>query len=258
MLKKIILKLLGNGKTKIKLDVLRQKYFPKKHEVEDLNKRVGFYSQFINKGDLVYDVGANVGNRTDAFINLGAKVVAIEPQPLCQFFLKQKFGKKITLEKVALGSQKGKMEMFISDVSTISSFDKEWINTVKMGRFNMYNWDKSIEVDMVLFDEIIDKYGKPAFTKIDVEGFELEVLKGLTNFSGVFSLEFALPEFLDRAVEYINFMVSKTDCVFNLSLLESMDLLLDKWCSHDELINKLKDLAVEETFGDIYIRIITK
>lgn len=45
--------------------------------------RLEFYSQFIHPGDLVFDVGANVGNRTKIFLRLGARVVAFEPQASC-------------------------------------------------------------------------------------------------------------------------------------------------------------------------------
>ncbi len=40
-----------------------------------------FYSQFIRPGDLVFDIGANRGDRTEVFVQMGARVVAAEPQP---------------------------------------------------------------------------------------------------------------------------------------------------------------------------------
>src|SRR5262245_12044409 len=51
-----------------------------------------FYSQFIAPGNLCYDVGANVGDRTDIFRKLGARVIAIEPQTACLEVLRQRFG----------------------------------------------------------------------------------------------------------------------------------------------------------------------
>ena len=57
-----------------------------------LQKMVGFYSGFIKKGDMCFDVGANLGDRTEAFLKLGAKVVVVEPQEDCIKTLKDKFG----------------------------------------------------------------------------------------------------------------------------------------------------------------------
>src|SRR2546423_15434440 len=39
------------------------------------------YGEFVHPGDLVFDVGAHVGDRVAAFRRLGARVVAVEPQP---------------------------------------------------------------------------------------------------------------------------------------------------------------------------------
>ena len=70
---------------------LEQKYLP---------LRVNFYKKFINPNDLVFDVGANVGNRVGAFLKCHAKVVAVEPQPYCVKILREKFDDKITIEPV--------------------------------------------------------------------------------------------------------------------------------------------------------------
>ena len=37
----------------------------KKKEMLRSKNRIAFYSQFIKKGDLCFDIGANIGNRTD-------------------------------------------------------------------------------------------------------------------------------------------------------------------------------------------------
>jgi hypothetical protein len=51
-----------------------------KREKKLLRKRLTFYRNFIRNGDLCFDIGANIGTRTEAFLELGAKVVAVEPQ----------------------------------------------------------------------------------------------------------------------------------------------------------------------------------
>jgi len=143
-----------------------------------------FYHKFINEGDVVFDVGANIGSRTNIFLKLGATVIAVEPQVYCAGILKNKYGNnnKFILINKALAEKEGQAEMMISDACTISSLSKEWVEAVrKSGRFQGHNWggDRNI-VQTTTLDKLIDQYGFPSFIKIDVEGFEYEVIKGLT------------------------------------------------------------------------------
>src|SRR6476469_5252478 len=73
-----------------------------KLEAEYHPKRVAFYRQLLAPGDVVFDVGANVGNRVQAFLETKARVIAVEPQPACVAVLRQKLADKITIEPVGL------------------------------------------------------------------------------------------------------------------------------------------------------------
>ena len=66
-------------------------------EEDEVNRRKLLYQSFVNKNDLCFDVGANMGNRISPLLQIGAKVVAVEPQQQCCRFLQLKFGKKITI-----------------------------------------------------------------------------------------------------------------------------------------------------------------
>jgi hypothetical protein len=72
--------------------------------LEDAN-RLRFYSEFIQADSLVFDVGANLGNRTKIFLRLGARVVAFEPQAACAEYLLQmlSMNEKFRLVRKALG-----------------------------------------------------------------------------------------------------------------------------------------------------------
>jgi len=110
-----------------------------------------FYSQFINRGDLCFDVGANLGSKTEIFLKLGATIVAIEPQSFCTQQLKKKYhaNSRVILIHKALGEKEGEGELFLSPAQTISSMSKEWINSVKSsGRFQHHTWNKSVTVPM--------------------------------------------------------------------------------------------------------------
>src|SRR2546427_8514069 len=91
-----------------------------------------FYSQFLSAGDLSFDVGANIGNRTKIFLHLGARVVAVEPQTECTRVLISTFGKNthFTLVQKVLGSSDGEAELMIGNPSALSSLSPEWITAV--------------------------------------------------------------------------------------------------------------------------------
>ena len=124
------------------------------------------------KPDVVLDIGANTG---EFIINAkkifpSAKIIAFEPVKSCFNELKNRFENKpnITLYNVALGSENKRGEIFVSDFSPSSSIVRPDGNS------------KTEEIDIKRLDEYRDliKEKDKVFIKIDVEGFELEVLKG--------------------------------------------------------------------------------
>lgn len=76
-----------------------------------------FYSQFIRKGDLCFDVGANTGKFTSVFLELGAKVVCVEPQEVCLRELHQSLGdnRNVIIVGEALGQFEGEGELMICE-----------------------------------------------------------------------------------------------------------------------------------------------
>lgn len=227
-----------------------------KDNPEEIKLRKNFYKQFVNEGDTTFDVGANVGNRISPMLELGAKVIAVEPQDYCKQVLIAKFGNKIKLEPFGLGEKEEEKEFFISNASTISSFSKEWIDSVKQDRFKEYNWNKVQKVQMTTLDNLIKKHGRPVFIKIDVEGYELEVLKGLHQAVQYISYEYTTPEQTSKAIECLEYIASLSNqVVCNYSEGESMELSLAEWVSKEKMLEIINsDEFIQTGFGDIYVK----
>ncbi|GHU61134.1 hypothetical protein FACS1894123_00030 [Bacteroidia bacterium] len=225
-----------------------------------INKaRKQFYRSFVNKGDLCFDVGANRGNRTRPLLNIGARVVAIEPQQSCQKILIRKFGKKIELVPKGCGESNAVKDFYIADVDVLSSFSDKWMNSVKSShRFGDNKWDKVVQVEITTLDTLIEKYGIPQFIKIDVEGYELNVLKGLTKPIDMISFEYAIPEGIDAAIACIEEIAKNNPNIeCNYSVGEGMIFALDKWESVDNMKNRILAESID-CFGDIYVRTKSK
>jgi FkbM family methyltransferase len=218
-----------------------------------LSEGVSFYKNFINSNDLVFDVGANYGNRVELFLKLNAKVVAIEPQKKCVAYLSKKF-KTIAIENVGLGSKNELKTFYEADNSVLSTFSDDYINKVKDTRHTTSIWNEAEKIQITTLDELIKKYGSPKFIKIDVEGFEYEVLKGLTQKCGVVSLEYNVPELKAEALACIKRLYEIGYSEFNFSINESM-LINQNWMNFNEFYHSVENNSLKmSNFGDIYAK----
>ena len=228
-------------------------------------KLLRFYSQFISKGDLCFDIGANIGNRTEVFLRLGATVVAVEPQDICMQKLLNKYGdnNKVFLVHKALGAKEGKGNLILSNSHTVSSMSKEWIDCVKNSDMfftstSAFQWHKTVSVPITTLDKLIKKYGNPIVCKIDVEGFEYQVIKGLSQPVEMISFEFTpASRFINLAIKSIKHLSSIGNVQFNYSFGESMTFALSEWVDKEKICNILLSIPYKTAFsGDIYARFI--
>lgn len=226
----------------------------RKWTAED-QRRLIFYRQFISPNDLVFDVGANVGNRTKVFAKMGAKVIAIEPQSKCADILNSATAgtDNIQLVQAAIGSSSGYSTISISDVDTLSSLSADWIQSVKQsGRFSKFEWTMEESVVVHTIDELIAKYGLPKFIKIDVEGYEDHVISGLTQPVEAISIEYT-PEFIEGTMRCIENLENIGSWKYQFSLEESLEFSLANWVGASEL-RKILMQVNPAAFGDVYAK----
>lgn len=219
-------------------------------------ERLRFYRQFIAPGDIVFDVGAHIGNRTDVFYDLGATVIAAEPQAACVRQLQRRYGRepRVHIVEAAVAETEGTREMRLAQNSTLGTLSDRWIEgTQASGRFSNVSWDQRTVVPTTTLDGLIAHYGVPAFCKIDVEGYESEVLAGLSQPLGVVSIEFA-SELLDQTRTCIYQLSRLGATSFNCSIGESYEMALECWTGPEELLDALEGDSGELTFGDVYAR----
>ena len=209
--------------------------------------------KLLKTGDLFFDVGAHIGDKSHQFLNKKLEVIMIEPLPKCVEELKLKFknNKNIRIIQKALGKKKGSKTLMINTkVPTISTMSDHW----RKGRFSNQVWDNKILVEVTTLDELIKTYGLPSYIKIDVEGYELDVLMGLTQKAGIISFEFT-SEFLDHSINCLNYLQKIGYEEFNFSLGERRKFF-SIWRNQNSLVEILKNEIKNDKllWGDIYCR----
>lgn len=202
---------------------------------------------------LIFDIGAHKGNKTFFYLHaLDAHlVVAVEPQLDCVQILQDKFGKnsKVAILPMAIANKKGVIPFLVNSSATeLSTAAEDW----QTGRFKRSVWNAPIEVHSTTLDALIEEYGIPDYCKIDVEGYELNVLQGLTQPVPILSFEFA-SEFLDKKTEpclqYLHHLGYRH---FNVAFGESETFALREPVTWEVLLTMLKGHPDKLLWGDIY------
>ncbi len=217
-----------------------------------------FYGEFVRPGDLCYDIGANLGNRVRAFRRLGCRVVAVEPQRSCVAVLRREFGQdeEVIVVDAAVGAAAGRGVLRVSPDHVLSSLSAEFIRRTKAsGRFAASEWTGEESVELTTMDALVEEHGLPRFLKIDVEGYESEVVAGLSQPVPVVSFEWT-PELSENAVSTIDRLAALGPYRFNVSWGESMRFAKTDWWTRDQVLEVVELMDGESLmFGDIYAKL---
>ncbi len=213
------------------------------------------YRRFAGKGDIVFDVGAHVGDRIASFRRLGARVVALEPQPVCARFLRLMHGRDsdVTLIEAAAGPTPGVHAMHVNTKNpTVSTLSGDFVSaSAGAPGWEGQEWDKQISIPVTSLDAMREQYGEPRFIKIDVEGFEADVLSGLSKAVPALSFEFTTIQ-RDIAYKCLNMCDALGYGRYNIALGESQTFSFDAPVSALAMRNHIENLPPSANSGDVY------
>jgi FkbM family methyltransferase len=213
------------------------------------------YGRFVKPGDVVFDIGAHVGDRVAAFRSLGARVIAVEPQPALARVLRLLYGrdKNVVVAETAVGHAAGETELMLNiDNPTVSTASADFVRAATgSAGWEKQTWTRRLRVPLTTVDDLIATYGRPAFVKIDVEGFEAEVLAGLSVPVAALSFEFTTIQ-RDVAAACLARCVALGLKPFNAAVGESQVLVHPEWLDHAAMAAWLESLPHAANSGDVY------
>ncbi len=222
-----------------------------------------FFSSFIKPNDLVFDVGAFIGQKTDLYLACGARVICIEPQSIAcaKLHYKYKGNHDVRIANIGCADKPGFLEFAIATTGrTISTFSKEWQTD---GRYSPKGkdrirgkWDEFLKVRVITLDTLIQIYGMPQFCKIDVENFEFEVLSGLSQPIKTVCFEFHIEMFhnLKKCIDRLETIGYKK---FNFTVNDAYSFAVPNWASGKALLKQIllyrkQYHAPDLLWGDVY------
>lgn len=203
-------------------------------------------SEFVRSGVLVFDIGANMGHYTDVLLALGARVVAVEPNPDLARTLARRY--PVIVEQVAVGAAPSISPLHLGRDPGHSTLSHDWL--VRAPISDRWSGD-TVTVQVVTLERLIETHGCPDFVKIDVEGYEAEVLRGCERMPRALSFEYRCSQ-LDVAKECVALL---RGFEFN-SVGSEASTFRGAWCAEHELLARLATRRgfSPDAYGDVYAR----
>ncbi len=214
------------------------------------SKTIIYYSSFLDiqsQNKLIFDIGANKGNKVKAFLKMGFKVIAVEPEKKALSTLRWRFGKnkRVTIVGKGVSDQHGSATIHIAESrSGLNTLSDKWVNSLETETAKRGNkkpeFKKNYQIELTTLANLYAEYGTPYFIKIDVEGFENKVIKGMKQLPAFISFETNLPEFREESIECIQHLLGlSSKLIFNYSIGDKLES--PKWLSAQEIIGTINN-----------------
>lgn len=230
----------------------------KPHVKKQFLREVKFYSSFLKPCSLIFDIGANDGHKTEAFLKLAKKIILLEPDEKNYAVLRKRFkrNQRVQIEHAAVGNTNTFQDFYIhhpgSSFNTLSTKFKSLLEKEAEEKFKeKVSYETRKAVIVTTLDSLIEKYGLPYFIKIDTEGYELEILKGLSQPVQFISLEFFFPAFKDEFFQSLELLRRKFGeyLTYNIAINE---ILIIDFVTEEKLLEYLADK--EELIFELIVR----
>jgi FkbM family methyltransferase len=216
------------------------------------------YAPFVPPGALAFDVGAHAGSRVRAFRRLGARVVAVEPQPDFVRLLQRLYGRdpQVAIVAAAVGRADGEATLHASEgTPTVATLSPAWAARVGAdASFRGVRWTPGPRVPVTTLDALIAQHGRPDFVKLDVEGYEAEALAGLAAPVPALSFEY-LAAARDVALDCVERLGALGRYEYNWSVGERQRLAERAWLEPGAIRAFLRALPDGSGSGDVYARL---
>jgi FkbM family methyltransferase len=252
-------------RSRLKSSSVRRAYWAvaRKRTLDLTRREEDFYRKLLvglRRDDLIFDVGANEGTKTDVFLRLGARVVAIEPNDACQRVLRDRFlryrlkPRPVTLIGKAVSNEVGTEKMWIDGPgSAVNTISRKWADHLKADKESFKHGHFGLEfstselVETTTIEQMVNLHGVPFFIKVDVEGHELSVLMGMRRPVPFLSFEVNLRSFRREGIECVGVLRRlQPDGRFNYTPDCCSGLVLKDWLKSDEFCAVL-DSCSDET-----------